>query len=199
MAAPSTQERSYTERLERLSGARWKRWLDVQAPYRWNLRRLRLGRTLEVGCGVGRCLAHLRGQAVGVDHNPGSVAAARRRGLEAFTPEGFLASPHAKPAGFDSLLLAHVVEHMEEREAVDLVRAHLPFLRPGGKVALITPQERGYASDATHVRYVDLDGLARLAKLLGLEVERRFSFPLPRAFGRLFTHNEFVLVARKPS
>ncbi|MCA1811975.1 MAG: class I SAM-dependent methyltransferase [Halobacteriales archaeon] len=194
----STQAPAYTERLERLSGARWKRWLDVQAPYRWNLRRLRLGRTLEIGCGVGRCLAHLAGQAVGVDHNAGSVAVARRRGLEAFTPEEFLASPHAQPGGFDALLLSHVVEHMGETEALELVRRYLPFLRPGGKVALITPQERGHASDATHVRFVDLAGLERLAAALGLEVVRRASFPLTRAFGRLFTHNEFVLVARLP-
>jgi SAM-dependent methyltransferase len=197
--ASSTQGPAYTERLERLSGARWKRWLDVQAPYRWNLRRLRLGRTLEVGCGVGRCLAHLAGQAVGVDHNPASVAVARRRGLEAFTPEEFLASPHAKPGGFDALLLSHVVEHMEEAEALDLVRRYLPLLRPGGKVALITPQERGYASDATHMRFVDLAGLERFTAALGLEVVRRASFPLPRVFGKVFTHNEFVLVARKPS
>ena len=49
----------YTERLQTKSGARWKQWVDVQAPYRWNLRRHQLGRTLDVGCGLGRNLTAL--------------------------------------------------------------------------------------------------------------------------------------------
>ena len=49
---------------------RWKRILDVQAPYRWNLRRL-LGtrRTLDVGCGIGRNLVNLPVGSVGVSRH----------------------------------------------------------------------------------------------------------------------------------
>ena len=54
----------------------WKRWLDVQAPYRWNLRRLALGFTLDLGCGTGRNLAHLGGHGVGVDPNARIMAVA---------------------------------------------------------------------------------------------------------------------------
>ena len=39
--------------------------------------------------------------------------------------------------------------------------------------------------------------LARLARDAGLETVRSFSFPFPRVAGRLFTYNEFCLVARK--
>ena len=94
-----TDETGYTERLSRLESVWWKRWLDVQRPYRWNLRRLALGYVLDVGCGTGRNLINLGGRAagVGVDHNPTSVAAARARGLEAFLPDDFRASPHAAP------------------------------------------------------------------------------------------------------
>ena len=63
---------------------------------------------------------------------------------------------------------------------------------------VITPQERGYASDATHVTFMDYAEVGRLAGYLGLTVEREYSFPLPRAFGKLFTYNEFIVVARKP-
>ncbi len=73
-----TQSDAYTRRLESLSDAGWKRFFDVQAPYRWNIRRLDLGFTLDVGCGIGRNLVHLGGQGVGIDHNPDSIEAATR-------------------------------------------------------------------------------------------------------------------------
>ena len=186
----------YAQRLQRKSGARWKQLLDVQAPYRWNLRRQDLGRTLDVGCGIGRNLAAVPTGSVGVDHNPTSIEEARRRGFEALTTDEWAESPRRAEGAFDSLLLAHVVEHMDEPAAQHLLRDYLPQLKPGGTVFFICPQERGYHSDATHVRFVDLDALRRLAVDAGLVVERAFSFPFPRAAGRVFTYNEFCLRAR---
>jgi SAM-dependent methyltransferase len=192
--APDTRGAEYAGRLETLEGAAWKRWLDVQAPYRWNLRRLDLGFTLEVGCGIGRNLVHLDG--VGVDHNPTSIDVARRRGCTAYTPEEFRASPDSRPARFDSLLAAHVLEHMCFDEARGLLGEYLPFVRAGGRVVLITPQEAGYRSDETHVEYLDFEALQRLMDASGLSVERSYSFPFPRLAGRVFPHNEFVVVGR---
>lgn len=185
----------YAERLQRLEGTRWKQVLHVQAPYRWNLRRLALGRTLDVGCGIGRNLRQLPG-SVGVDHNATSVTTARARGLTAYTPQELRDAPGVTPGSFDSMLLAHVVEHMTEADAVALVGEYLPYLRPGGRVAWITPQEKGYPTDPTHVRFVGYPELDALAAKLGLTVERRLSFPFPRWAGRAFAYNEFVVVAR---
>jgi SAM-dependent methyltransferase len=199
-AGTGTAGEDYTERLRRKGAPRWKRVLDVQRPYRWNLRRLAPGFTLDLGCGLGRNLVHLDGNGVGIDHNPTSVASCRAAGLEAYTPEEFSASGRAAPATFDTLLVSHVVEHLDPADAAALVRDHLAYVRPGGKVILITPQRRGYASDATHVTYVDGDGLHAMADALGLRVEQRFSFPFPwPAVGRVFTYNEFVVVARLPA
>lgn len=150
------------------------------------------------GCGIGRNLASLGRDAVGVDHNPTSVAEACRRGFTALTVEQWQHSGLRVPGAFDALLLAHVIEHVDELTGDALVQDYLPFLRPGATVMLICPQERGYASDATHVRFVDLDDLAALATRAGLVVAKRFSFPFPRALGRAFVYNEFCLVARTP-
>jgi SAM-dependent methyltransferase len=193
----ATAGHEYAERLSRLAGARWKDRLDVQRPYRWNLRRLNLGRVLDVGCGIGRNLAHLDGNAVGIDHNAISVKTARDRGLVAYTPAEFRGSGFDIEGAFDSLLLAHVAEHVSHEVAVGLLRDHLPLLRSGGRVVLICPQERGWATDATHVRFVDFDDLARLIRDVGLRQERVYSFPFPRPAGRFFPYNEFVVVARK--
>ncbi|MBL6276425.1 class I SAM-dependent methyltransferase [Micromonospora fiedleri] len=193
-----TQGADYTERLQQLSGARWKRVLDVQAPYRWNLRRLRLGRTLDVGSGLGRNLINLGEGAVGVDHNPTSVAHSRALGLQAYTTEEFFASEHARPGAFDSLLAAHLLEHMPAEQAREVVASYLPFVRPGGRAVFITPQECGYHSDSSHVRFVGFAEAAEDCGALGLSVQRQYSFPFPRVAGRVFTYNEFVTVARLP-
>ena len=189
----------YTERLTRLTGSRLKQVLDVQRPYRWNLRRLHLGRVLDVGCGIGRNLAALDASSVGIDHNAHSVeVAARETGRTAMTTDAFLASDLAQPGGFDALLLAHVAEHMPFDDARALLAEYAPFVRPGGAVLVICPQERGYTTDATHVNFLDGPDLEDLARAAGLEVDRRWSFPFPRVTGRVFTYNETCLLARVP-
>jgi 2-polyprenyl-3-methyl-5-hydroxy-6-metoxy-1,4-benzoquinol methylase len=174
--------------------------VDVQAPYRWNLRRLRPGRTLDVGCGLGRNLAHLASDpsasGVGVDHNGACVAECRSRGFEAFTPEEFERSPCAAECGFDTLLFAHVLEHLDEEAGVALVRRYLPYVRQGGKVVVIVPQSAGQRTDPTHVRLIDRAALARLASHAGLRVVSVRSFPFPRPVGRVFRYNEDVSVLR---
>ena len=194
--AYDTADPHYAARLVTLEAVWWKRLLNVQAPYRWNLRRLQPGFTLDIGCGIGRNLLHLAG--VGIDHNPGSVEIARARGLRAFTPDEFQASPFNAAARFDSLLLAHVVEHMTESDALALLNTYLHTLKPQGKVIFITPQELGYRSDPTHVQFMDMAALKRIACAVQLEPVKEFSFPLPRPFGRVFKYNEFVLVSKKP-
>jgi 2-polyprenyl-3-methyl-5-hydroxy-6-metoxy-1,4-benzoquinol methylase len=191
-----TEGHDYTKRLKSLESG-WKRWLDVQRPYRLHLQRLGLGFVLDVGCGLGRNLLHLGGNGVGIDHNPHSVAVARQRGLAAFTPEEFATSSYGTGEQFDTILLSHVAEHLEKPQLLALLRTYLPSLRPGGRVLFITPQERGFASDPTHVTFMDFGLLAAVAIEAGLAVERQYSFPFPRFMGRLFTYNEFVVVCRK--
>jgi SAM-dependent methyltransferase len=191
---PSTQDPQYAARLTSLERAWWKK--VVPDPYQWFLRRLHLGFTLDVGCGIGRGLRYLDGNAVGIDHSPAAVQACRQQGFVAYTPDEFERSDHARPGRFDALLASHVLEHLTATEADDLLRTYLPFVRDGGGVVLIAPQERGYRSDATHVRFVDTSALRALAADFGLHGRVR-SFPLPRLAGRAFTYNEFVLVAAK--
>jgi len=172
---------AYAARLARLEGARWKRWLDVQAPYRWNLRRM-----------------HLGAAAVGVDPNAAAVETARARGALAFTPDAFRASEESHTR-FDALLFAHVLEHMPRAAAAALVAEWLPRLRAGGRVVLIAPQEAGFRSDPTHVEFLDEAALRDLLEGAGCAVERAYSFPFPRAIGRVFPYNEFIAVGRRHS
>jgi SAM-dependent methyltransferase len=188
----------YTGRLLRLEQKRWKTMLDVQAPYRWNVRRLFGGReVLDVGCGIGRNLAHLAPNGVGVDHNEHSIEVCRERGLTAFTSAEFAETEYAQPGRFGGMLAAHLIEHMTRAEAVHALAGYLDWLAADARVVLICPQERGFASDSTHVEFTDFDGLADVCARLHLTLVRRISFPFPRPVGKVFVHNEFVVVATK--
>jgi 2-polyprenyl-3-methyl-5-hydroxy-6-metoxy-1,4-benzoquinol methylase len=190
----TSTDADYTRRLQQLSDRRWKRM--VPNPYRRNVRRLATGRVLDIGCGIGRCLDFLRPRGVGVDPNETAIAVCKEKGHRAYTPEAFVAEESDK---FDSLLCSHVLEHLDEQTGVDLLRSYLPHLRDGGRVVLITPQERGQRSDATHVRFMDEAALNGLLQKCGLTLERMSSFPLPRRFGRLFIYNETITIARAAS
>jgi SAM-dependent methyltransferase len=194
----STNTPDYAERLRRKQTLWWKRALHVQAPYHWNLRRQGLGRTLDVGCGIGRNLGVLPPGSVGVDHNTDSVALARSMGYNAYTVKEFMDGDLAVAGAFDGLLVAHVIEHLEREEALQVLRDYLPFVRPGGRVFLVCPQERGYASDPTHVWFARDSELRELVGDLGLQLARSFSFPFPRRAGKLFIYNEFCVAATVP-
>ncbi|MCP3759593.1 cyclopropane-fatty-acyl-phospholipid synthase family protein [Streptomyces sp. TBY4] len=197
-ASPSTADVGYTERLARLEQSGIKRLLPTQAPYRWNLQRLNLGRVLDIGCGLGRNLLNCGPNSVGVDHNPHSVETCRQRGLTAYTPEQLDAAADCGPGSFDSMLVAHVLEHVDEETATALLEQYLPLVKPGGNVVMITPQEIGFRSDATHIRWVGFEEQRAHAAKIGLDVRRTYSFPFPRAMGKVFPYNEFVLVAKVP-
>jgi 2-polyprenyl-3-methyl-5-hydroxy-6-metoxy-1,4-benzoquinol methylase len=191
----SSTDADYARRLQRLSGRRWKRL--IPNPYRWNIRRLVRGRVLDVGCGIGRCLDFVRPNGVGVDPNEAAIAMCRDNGHEAFTPEEFATTRQSTvDRKFDTLLCSHVLEHLDEPTGVVLLRSYLSDLVAGGRVILITPQQRGQRSDPTHVRFVDAGALRDMAVQCGLTIDRISSFPLPRVFGRWFVYNETVTVAR---
>lgn len=197
-AKRETHSQDYAHEMAAVAGKRWKRVLNVQAPYRWNARRITKGRVLEVGCGIGRNLAALD-DSVGVDHNPDSVALARRAGLRAWTTSEWPSCADAVPQSFDTLLVAHVLEHLTVEVGRQLLETYVPFLRPTARLVLICPQEAGFRIDpVTHIRFLTGDDLAGHARRAGFQVRSSGSFPFPRWAGKVFTYNEFVLVADRP-
>lgn len=190
-----TEDAAYAHRLSNVVW--WKRFFDVQRPYRNHLQSLQLGRVLEIGCGTGRNLFNLGAslENIGVDHNPASVAIARKRGLSAFTVDEFHSSEYARCGYYDSLLIAHVLEHLTMEAAFQLIKNYLPFIRKGGVVLIITPQKAGFESDPTHLTMMDHQQVAALLNSLQLSVAKQYSFPFPMWVGNFFKYNEFITLA----
>lgn len=193
----NTNKKAYTDRLITKQYVWWKRLLDVQRPYRNNIRKLKLGYTLDIGCGIGRNLLHIEGNGVGVDHNIDSVNICKSKGLIAYSNEEFKLSEYCKKENFDSILLAHVAEHMTKSEAVFLLKEYVPLLKKKGRIVIITPQEAGYKSDSTHVEFTDFTIVKEIFEELVISPERFYSFPFPRVFGKIFKHNEFISIGKK--
>ncbi|MCE4945777.1 class I SAM-dependent methyltransferase [Streptomyces noursei] len=174
------------------------RLLPARPPFARQLRRIGPGRVLEIGCGDGDTLAACAPGSVGIDHDPRSVAHCRARGLTAYTADAFLAGPHARPGAFDALLTAHVLQHLDDEQVEELLRAYVPYVRPGGGVLLITAQEAGHRAGPEPVRFTDFTLLRAFAEAAGLAVRRTYSHPLPRTAGRVLRANSFVLVGQVP-
>lgn len=192
-----TQSSEYAQRLVRKQSAFWKQILDVQAPYRWNLNRLKPGRTLEIGCGIGRNLRQLGVGSIGVDHNDVAVQICRQRGYVAYTPEELAGLNLAGENLFDSLLFSHVLEHMTFTEASRCIATYLTLLSPSGRILLITPQEAGFESDPTHVEFMTFEKLSLILSEHCFLTSCAYSFPFPRWAGKLFRYNEFVVVGER--
>lgn len=197
MPETDTRSKAYIRQLMSHESTFWKQALHVQAPYLWNLKRFRLGKTLDIGCGIGRNLKVLAAGSMGIDHNSLAVDVCRRKGLEAYTPQDFARKYDPTNEKFDALLFSHVLEHMSFMDASTLVGEYAPYLKQRSKMLFITPQEAGFKRDASHVEFMDFEKLEALMKAHSFSPASIISFPFPRPIGHLFTYNEFVVLGER--
>jgi SAM-dependent methyltransferase len=191
----NTKEPWYAYRLQKLEGKSWKAVLDVQRVFRKPVIKLGLGKTLEIGCGIGRVLQWLP-NSCGVDHNPSSVEVARARGLTAFTNEEFHSTPLAITGTFDAIIMAHLLEHLNAAQRDSLMFEFKRYLKPRGTLLIVCPQEAGFRSDSTHTNFMDLQAIESFGELHGFVVHQKKSYPFPRFMGRFFRYNEFFVVLK---
>lgn len=174
-----------------------------QLPYQLHLRFLFPRKTLEIGCGAGRNLVTLSRKSVGIDHNPVLVQSCRDIGLNAFTTDEWDEKGKSSRFSFDSILIAHVAEHLRYDEFVTLLRKYYPYLKNRGRVLVFCPQELGFKYDPTHLEFMDFEKIERAlieaaqGERFFLKVEKKYSYPFPRFMGKRFLFNEFIVIGRK--
>lgn len=187
-----TRSKEYTKRLNNKVG--WKKFVDIQMPYRMKMRSMKLGKTLDIGCGTGRNLVNLDKESIGIDHNKYSIRHLSSKGLNAYTTSDFDKLKYREK--FDSILLAHVIEHMKYDEAKSLINKYKKYLKKDGRLFIICPQIRGYGTDQTHVEFFDQDKITMLINECGFENVHKSSFPFHEYFGKYFTYNEYWNVGK---
>jgi O-antigen chain-terminating methyltransferase len=117
------------------------------------------GRTavLDIGCGRGEFLELMREIGVparGVDLDAESVGLCRNKGLDAVEADVFTYLEGEPDGVFDGIFAAQVIEHMSPERVPQLVKLCAAKLKPGGVLALETPNPECLAIFATHF-YLD--------------------------------------------
>jgi SAM-dependent methyltransferase len=158
-------------------------WLDLhRRPIDFMLDRIEpTHQVLDFGCGHGdntAAIAPLAKRAVGVDINPANVAAARQAfpGVEFVCADAFeyLDAGHR----FDVLILSHVLEHMDDPDALladtahrfDLIYVEVPDFDSSPLNPLRVKRGRAAYTDADHVAEFDRRDMQTMFSRSGLEV-----------------------------
>lgn len=170
----------------------------VRSLYLRNQLRYLSGPTIDFGCGAGQLLARLPPHSVGIEANPDLVAWVAQQGHQVHRSQGDYGDFDLLdlPAGrFRSLVVAHVLEHLE-----DPARALWALLqgcqRLGvTRVLMVVPGARCMPADATHRTLIDRAWLAAhpVPPELGFVVTRVRFFPGPGWLGSLFAFHEMLV------
>jgi SAM-dependent methyltransferase len=157
----------------RTIGERAVLWLEAQPG----------GRLLDVGCGSGELLARMRSlgwDVAGVELDAEAARVARARS----GADVHVALDEVEAGAFDAVVLDHVLEHLADAPATLAGCRHA--LRPGGRLALATPNPASAARERFGAswlhwdppRHLELRGeraLRGLVEACGYEIERMFS------------------------
>jgi SAM-dependent methyltransferase len=102
-------------------------------------------RVLDLACGDGdfvQMLAEKGVSVIGIDFDPKACQAARARGLDVVCQDVLDYLEQVEPDSIDGIFSAHLVEHLNYRQALRMLELGLRALKPGGIILLATPNAR---------------------------------------------------------
>lgn len=160
------------------------------------------GPTIDFGCGVGEFLKMLPSGSTGLEINEATVQYCVTRGLDvvhynADDDQWAMSVLADRDGRYRSLVIAHVLEHL-----TDPVGSLNALLHGAGrmgvtKALVIVPGKKGYASDDTHLTFVDRAMLSRPEALAGTGFVLKDAHYFPgnvRSIGDVFPHHELRVV-----
>jgi hypothetical protein len=182
---------------------RFRRW--VRQAYLRKASSLVNGPTLDFGCGIGELLTRLPSGSMGLEYNKTTISYCNAQGLDVVFYDGFedgwCLSSVPKGRKFESMVISHVLEHLEEPEKI------LPKLLVTLKsfdvrtVLVIIPGKAGFKSDPTHRKFVDINMLKEVVnKAPDWNIKSMEYYPFNiEQIGNFFIHNELQVVLERES
>ncbi|SRR5579884_976303 len=148
---------------------------------------------VDIGCGDGHLCAELRAhgwpQVIGIDVSSARIARARQLYPQLLFYDRSLEETDIAPGTLDLIVMDNVIEHLPT--PLTMVCKLRPYLRPGGRLVIITPNmESGHfrllgrrwtpeLAPHAHIFLFTNDALCRLLLQAGLTPEASGSFHLP--------------------
>jgi len=159
------------------------------------------GATIDFGCGAGQLLAKLPPGSVGLELNPHLIKELIRAGFDVRQAAGAMTDfdlGQFEPGRYETLVISHVLEHFADPiAAVTRLLAAAERLRVG-RIIVIVPGAKGFASDRTHLTFINRDYLESHFSRGGVATYRqtRLSyFPGPWEWvGKYFVFHEMKVV-----
>jgi len=161
------------------------------------------GKTIDIGCGPGELLRKLPKGSIGLEINRITVAHGHSMGLniQHYNPQkDRYQLCGLEPGQYESLILSHVLEHLENPEQV--LRTLLRSARrlEVKRVVVIVPGKKGFFFDPTHKTFIRpiFFKKIKLEVSEGFKLVRQRYFPVDIKFlERLFTYLELQVVYDK--
>jgi cyclopropane fatty-acyl-phospholipid synthase-like methyltransferase len=114
-------------------------------------------RVLEIGCGLGAVLNFLKEKGyqnlVGVDVDQAAVTKCLEDGLEALLISDLLEYLASGDEPFDLVLMLHVLEHLEKKEIIPVLKAIRERMSHGGRIVVSVPNAQ--SSTGSYWAYED--------------------------------------------
>ncbi len=175
----------------------------VRKFYLDSISKLLTGKIIDFGCGTGELLKKMPAGSVGLEINSHTVQYCRQKGLDVrlYNPDKdhYNLTEFEKDT-FDSLLLYHVLEHLESPDFAlgSLLQA---ADRLGIKcVVVVVPCKKGFSFDPTHQYFVDslFYKQFKLNEYGGYKIKWQKYFPINLKFpGNYFIYQELRTVYHK--
>lgn len=159
------------------------------------LRELVPGEVCDFGCGMGAFLEYCRKRGVpatGIDSSPYMIRRCRAKGLKAEVDD--ITRPATVSGPVRNIVCDNVLEHLPPEKIRDFFQSAGRLLQKGGVLLVIVPNRKGFASDPTHVTFVDRLLVEPLAVEQGLVVTAEYRLPIRwQALGERFIYNMTVM------
>jgi O-antigen chain-terminating methyltransferase len=144
---------------------------------------------LDIGCGRGEFLELLREAGIkvkGVDLDLDMVLYCREKGLDVVQEDGFAYLDSLPDEALGGIFAAQVIEHLESKQIIELVKLCRRKLRPGGILILETLNPKclmifaeSFYMDFTHMQPIHPEAMKFLFESTGfLDIELKFSAPV---------------------